>query len=99
MPVEIVVLDIQNSYTCPYSTKQQYTTKPIRYKLSEANWGEYQKKIKLPSSFENENIACNLINSNITETADICIPKTKPNINTKYSVFWWRDSCKVALSY
>ena len=79
------------------SLTEMYTTKPIKYKLKEANWSEYSQRTTLPDTYDDANTDCTTIVETILGIAKETIPTTNPNVNTKYNAIWWRDSCKTVL--
>ena len=81
-----------------FDFEQQYSKRSIRYKLDKADWINYRLNVKLPNTFTSATLDLTRILTSFIEVASEYIPTSNPNVNTKYNVLWWRDSCKVALS-
>ena len=81
-----------------YDFEQYYTKRCTRYKLDKADWSNYQIHIKLPNIFNHATNNLTDILENILQVSKQYIPINNPNVNTKYNVLWWRESCMTALS-
>ena len=80
-----------------FNFEQQYTTKSIKYKTEKADWPSYKINITLPNTFTNADLDLAKIVKTIIDVAKDYVPQSNPITNTKYSVMWWNDDCKVAL--
>ena len=67
------------------SLNNLYVEKPIKYKLSEANWVSYRANVLLPDVYQDADIDYSLIITALLSAAAIIITKTRPIINTKYN--------------
>ena len=54
--------------------------------------------LNISSQINNENTLTESINKSILEACNESIPKTSTTLSSKYSCFWWNESCKEALS-